>query len=115
MDIVASIVIPFAVSALLTLIASKTIYNAGRTAGTIDCMSRLSMEGEALLLTCPYDMIDEEYAERMRKFLLLMKKEHDKSKINRRIYDDEGDTCYRQAEGWKLECRGPSGSGEDTD
>ena len=115
MWIVTAIVIPFLVTAVSVALTSKRIYEAGKTDGAVECMSGLSMEGEALLLTCPYDMIDEEYAERMRKFLLLMKEEHDNSKINRRIYDDEGVTCYYQTKGRKLECRRSSGLGEDTD
>ena len=115
MWIVTTIVIPFLVTAVSVALASKRIYEAGKTDGAVDCMSQLSMEGEALILTCPYDDIDEDYAEHVKKFLICKKEEHKKAKINRRIYDDERVTCYRQAEGRKRECRRSSGLGEDTD
>lgn len=112
MWVLTSIIIPICVTAVLMLLCYKWVHSIGKTEGIIECMARLSFDGEALVVICPYDMIDEEYTDRIKQFIINAKEEHEKSKINRR-QSDERASCDSTAKGRKLECRRQTGAIED--
>ena len=85
-----------------------TAYLDGEEQGMREAIKRLSMDGQALVLPVPFDSITEARAERIKRFLLYMKEEHDKSFINKKEWKsgDQRSSGDIQAKERKLEYRG---------
>lgn len=60
----------------LIFLVRYTAYEGGRERGEAEAIKKLTMDGDAVYFALPYDMINEESADRMRRYLLAAKEEH---------------------------------------
>ncbi len=104
MSLIAFLIFAFAeIFALLVIRWSS--YERGRKDGAIDAFSDLTMNGEAAYLILPYDIINEESADRARRYLLAAKEEHFKRRTNRKESGccERMPDCYKKAKDRKPE------------
>ena len=73
---------------IIILISSATVcgmlYLHGYDKGGRDMLDTLSHHGRASLLSIPYDSINEEFADHISKYILVLKEEHAQIMTNRK-------------------------------
>lgn len=73
---------------IIILISSAAIcgmlYLRGYDKGARDMLDTLRLHGKAALIPIPYDSINEEFADHISKYILVLKEEHAQTMTNRK-------------------------------
>jgi hypothetical protein len=84
--------IGYIILTLFSIGASVFFYLHGYEKGGRNMLDTLSLHGKASLLPIPYDSINEEFADHISKYILVLKEEHAQIMTNRKedIYVQHG-------------------------